>query len=94
MCLTISIYRRLGANRGYYPGAPAVAYPTAVTPAPVIAPVPVAPKVTPVAPVYKPVDNKLPAIVRQSQEVNFDGNFKYGYVTRWTRRPTVVTVYV
>ncbi|XP_027845536.1 endocuticle structural glycoprotein SgAbd-2-like isoform X3 [Aphis gossypii] len=69
-----------GYNRGYYPGAPAAVYPTvsAVTPAPIIAPVPVAPKV--VAPVYKPVDNKLPAIVRQSQEVNTD-NFKYGYET-------------
>lgn len=69
-----------GYNRGYYPGAPAV-YPTvsAVTPAPIIAPVPVVPKVA--SPVYKPVDNKLPAIVRQSQEVNVDGNFKYGYET-------------
>jgi len=69
-----------GINRGYYQ-APAPVYP-AVTPAPYVAPVPVAPKVNPVpAPVYKPVDNKLPAIVRQSQEVNFDGNFKYGFET-------------
>lgn len=69
-----------GYNRGYYPGAPAAVYPTvsAVTPAPIVAPVPVVPKV--VAPVYKAVDNKLPAIIRQSQEVNTD-NFKYGYET-------------
>jgi hypothetical protein len=70
----------LGVNRGYYPGAPAVsvfpAAPAAVTPAPIIAPAPA--KIA--APVYKAVDNKLPAIVRQSQEVNFDGNFKYGLV--------------
>ncbi|XP_060853969.1 larval cuticle protein LCP-22-like [Rhopalosiphum padi] len=67
-------------NRGFYPGAPAV-YPTvsAVTPAPIIAPVPVVPKVVPQ--VFKAVDNKLPAIVRQSQEVNVDGNFKYGFET-------------
>jgi len=30
---------------------------------------------------YKTTEGKLPAIVRQSQEVNFDGNFKYGYET-------------
>jgi hypothetical protein len=68
-----------GYNRGYYPGAPAV-YPTvsAVTPAPIIAPVPIVPKV--VSPVYKPVDNKVPAIIRQSQEADLNG-FKYGYET-------------
>ncbi|VVC44946.1 Insect cuticle protein,Chitin-binding type R&R consensus [Cinara cedri] len=73
-----------GFNRGYYPGAPAVsaAFPApAVTPAPIIAPVaPIVPKVV-AAPVYKAVDNKLPAIVRQSQEVSLDGNFKYGFET-------------
>lgn len=51
--------------RGYYPGD--------------VAPVPVAPKIA-VGPAYKTVDNKTPAIVRQSQEVSYDGNFSYGSV--------------
>ncbi|XP_050423694.1 pupal cuticle protein 20-like [Adelges cooleyi] len=58
-----------GYNRGYYPGyqAPAPLLKVNAIPTP--------------APIYKSVDNKLPAIISQSQEVNPDGSFKYGYKT-------------
>lgn len=77
--LTKLIIYHAGYNRGYYPGAAVYPAAPAVAPAPIAAPVavPVAPK-APIAPVYKAIDNKTPAIVRQSQEVNYDGNFKYG----------------